>query len=145
MPDPASSQDPALEPGLEATVRVTVEEDMTAARVGSGTVGVLATPQIVALAERAAVAALEGRLPDGTTSVGTSVSLDHLAPTPVGADVDATARLDTVDGRRLHFSFAVRDPAGDVARGRHVRVLVDRSSFEETARARIAPRGAATT
>lgn len=126
-----------LEPGAEATVEVTVNDDMTAVRTGSGTVAVLATPQVVAMAERAAVLAVDGRLPEGATSVGASVTLDHVAPTPVGVDVSATARLDRIEGRKLHFAFSVRDRAGEVARGRHVRVLVDRSSFERTARARV--------
>src|SRR5437763_5385029 len=137
MTEPLPTPPAGLEPGAEASIEVTVSEEMTAARVGWGAVAVLATPQIVAMAERAAVLALDGRLPEGTTSVGASVALDHLAPTPVGTDVRATARLDAIDGRTLQFSFTVRDRAGDVARGRHVRVLVDRASFERDARARI--------
>jgi fluoroacetyl-CoA thioesterase len=126
-----------LEPGIEATLTVTVNEDMTAAHLGSGSVGVLATPQVVALVERAAVSSLRGRLPDGTTSVGTSVVIDHLAPTPPGAEVTATVRLQGVDGRNLRFSFTVSDTAGDVARGTHVRVVVERAAFEDRAHARV--------
>jgi len=134
------SATPKLEAGIDASVEVTVTDATTAARVGSGDVGVLATPEVVALAEQAAVRALEGRLPDGTTSVGASVSVDHVAPTPVGAGVSATAILESIDGRKLHFSFVVRDPAGEVARGRHVRVLVHRASFERDAHDRMVQR-----
>ena len=93
MTEPLPTPPAGLEPGAEASIEVTVSEEMTAARVGSGAVAVLATPQIVAMAERAAVLALDGRLPEGTTSVGASVALDHLAPTPVGTDVRATANF----------------------------------------------------
>ncbi|HJP64849.1 MAG TPA: thioesterase, partial [Actinomycetota bacterium] len=41
----------ALEPGLEATVRETVTEVMTAGAVGFGDVAVLATPTVLALVE----------------------------------------------------------------------------------------------
>jgi predicted thioesterase len=60
-----------------------------------------------------------------------------VAPTPVGARVEATATLEEVDGRRLRFSFSVTDPGGEVARGVHDRVVVQRGPFLETAESRI--------
>ncbi|MGH2674293.1 MAG: thioesterase family protein [Actinomycetota bacterium] len=125
-----------LEPGLQATVEETVTDEMTAERLGSGDVPVLGTPAVLALVEAAAVAAVADALELGTASVGASVRLDHVAPTPVGATVTATAALDEVDGRRLRFRFEVTDGAGPVARGEHVRVIVDRDRFLDTARRR---------
>ncbi len=123
--------------GLQAGVEAIVEEDVTAAmaasELGSGDVEVLATPAVLALAERAAMAALRGRLPPGTTTVGTWAEVHHMAPTPLGAKVHATARLEKVDGRRLEFTFTVSDPAGEVAKGKHARVIVDRRRFEDVA------------
>jgi len=130
------SEPEGLSPGLEATVDATVTEEMTAERVGSGDVPVLATPAVVALVEQAAVRALEGHLPDGRTSVGFFVTLEHMAPTPVGAAVAATARLETVEGRTLGFVFDVRDTRDLVARGLHRRVVVDRDAFLRSAAAR---------
>lgn len=126
-----------IEPGLEETAQDTVTEDMTAERLGSGDVPVLGTPAVLALVERVAVAAVAGALAPGTTTVGARVELDHLAPTPVGAMVSATARLEEVDERKLTFSFEVTDPAGVVARGRHLRFLVERDGFLSTARGRM--------
>ncbi|MGH2654081.1 MAG: thioesterase family protein [Actinomycetota bacterium] len=125
-----------LEPGRQATVEETVTEDMTADRLGSGDVPVLGTPAVLALVEAAAVAAVADELEPGTTTVGASVSLDHLAPTPVGGTVTATAALAQVESRRLTFRFEVTDAAGPVARGEHVRVIVDRDRFLGSARAR---------
>jgi fluoroacetyl-CoA thioesterase len=120
--------------GLDGIAQDIVTSEMTAEQVGSGDVAVLATPVVVALVERAAVQSLAGRLPDGETSVGASIELAHLAPTPVGARVSARTRLEHVEGdRRLTFSFTVEDPAGEIASGTHVRVVVDRQRFEETA------------
>ncbi|HEV8571917.1 MAG TPA: hotdog domain-containing protein [Actinomycetota bacterium] len=118
-----------LEPGLAATVRQVVGEDDTAEAIGSGDVPVLATPVILTLVERAAVAAVAPHLEPATTTVGARVGLDHLSPTPVGARVSATARLDSVEGRRLRFSFEVSDGRGVVARGIHIRVVVGRDAF----------------
>ena len=125
-----------LEPGRQATVEETVTEDMTADRLGSGDVPVLGTPVVLALVEAAAVAAVADELEPGTTTVGASVALDHLAPTPVGGTVTATAALAQVEGRRLTYRFEVTDAAGPVARGEHVRVIVDRDRFLGTARDR---------
>jgi fluoroacetyl-CoA thioesterase len=122
-----------LEPGPQATVEETVTEDMTAERLGSGDVAVLGTPAVLALVEAAAVAAVADELEPGTTTVGASVALDHLAPTPVGAMVTATAALAEVEERRLTFRFEVTDAAGPVARGEHVRVVVDRERFLDSA------------
>jgi fluoroacetyl-CoA thioesterase len=118
-----------LEPGLAATVRQVVGEDDTAEAIGSGDVPVLATPVVLTLVERAAVAAVALHLEPATTTVGARVGLDHLSPTPVGARVSATARLETVEGRRLRFSFEVSDAQGVVARGIHIRVVVGRDAF----------------
>ncbi|HEX9823205.1 MAG TPA: hotdog domain-containing protein [Actinomycetota bacterium] len=129
-----------LTTGLEGTARETVTEPMTAERVGSGDLPVLATPALLALVEQAAVAAVAGELDPGTTTVGARVELDHLAPTPVGAEVSAVARLEEVDGRKLRFFFRVTDPAGPVATGTHLRVVVDRERFVAQAEGRGQPR-----
>jgi fluoroacetyl-CoA thioesterase len=129
-----------IQTGLEETAQETVTAEMTAARMGSGDVDVLATPAVVALVERVAVAAVAGALEPGSTTVGAHMDVDHLAPTPVGVLISATARLETVEGRRLRFRFEVSDPAGVVARGSHIRVLVNRDAFLEAAAGRDQPR-----
>lgn len=125
-----------LEPGLEATVEESVTEAMTAERLGSGDVPLLGTPAVLALVEAAAVAAISDALRPGETTVGSSVELQHVAPTSVGSTVTATAGLVEVDGRRLRFTFEVTDQAGPIARGTHARVVVDRDRFLGDARSR---------
>jgi predicted thioesterase len=118
-----------LRPGLEAAFRYAVTEADTAAAVGSGDVPVLATPRVVALAERATVAAVAGALAAGTTTVGFRVELDHLAASPVGAELAVEAVLERVAGRQLEFAVRLRDGDRLVARGRVVRVVVDAAAF----------------
>jgi fluoroacetyl-CoA thioesterase len=117
------------EPGLEAVFRYTVTEADTAAAVGSGDVPVLATPRVLALAERATVEAVAGALEAGTTTVGTRVELDHLAPSPVGAELAVRAVLERVEGRRLQFAVRLLDGDRPVARGLVTRVVVDTAAF----------------
>lgn len=101
----------------------------TASAIGSGEVHVLATPRVLALAEAATVAALAGALDAASTTVGRRVELDHLAPSPVGAEVTATAELSEVAGRRLTFNVRVTQDGREVARARIVRAVVDRARF----------------
>lgn len=127
MPDNPASQ---LAPGLTGQASVTVTADLTAAALGSGNVSVFSTPALVALMEGAAVAALEGHLADGQTSVGTRLDVRHLAATPVGMTVRAVATLTEVDGRRLVFVVEAHDDAEQVGAGTHERFVVDRARFE---------------
>ena len=120
---------PGLQPGRVGTATIVVTEQDTALALGSGDVPVLATPRVVLLAEQAAVAALAAHLPEGSTTVGHRVQLDHLAPTAVGASVTAEATLRTIEGRRLTFVVSVRDTRGLVAAGRLTRVVVERARF----------------
>jgi fluoroacetyl-CoA thioesterase len=119
----------AVEPGARAEVKLTVGDDDTAVAFGSGDVPVLATPRVVALCEEATVAAVDSHLPAGQTTVGMRIQLDHLQPNAVGSAVTAEAILDKVEGRRLHFTVAVRDHRGLVACGKVTRVMVDGERF----------------
>ena len=118
-----------LKPGLQAAFRYTVTEADTAVAVGSGHVPVLATPRVLALAERATVAGVEGALEAGATTVGVRVELDHVAPSPVGAELEVEAVLERVAGRRLEFAVRLRDGDRPVASGRITRVVVDTATF----------------
>ena len=118
-----------MEAGLTARVELVVTDADTALAARSGDVPVLATPRIIALVEEAAVAAVDGLLEPGETTVSMRVQLDHLAPAPVGDLVEANAKLEKVEGRRLIFSVSVTDHRGLVAAGKVTRVIVDRGRF----------------
>ena len=115
--------------GLRGESAMVVGDSDTAIAMRSGTVNVLATPRLVALCEEASCRATNGALPDGTTTVGMKVRLDHLQPSPVGARVEAEALLQKVEGRRLTFTVSASDDRGLVAVGQVVRVVVDLQHF----------------
>src|SRR5919202_5225000 len=98
-----------LEPGLRGEAGLVVSEEHTAPRVGSGAVHVLATPVMINLIEAAALAAVERLLPPGYQSLGTVLSVRHIAATPVGMRVRASAVVEAVEGRTLHFIVEARD------------------------------------
>ena len=115
--------------GLTSKITLIVSSDDTAEAARSGDVPVLSTPRIVALCEEAAVASIDGFLDQGETSVSMRVQLDHLAPSAVGSEVTAVAKLEKIEGRRLKFSVSVNDARGLVAAGKVTRVVVERERF----------------
>jgi len=122
-----------LHPGLSAEVELTVTDADTAIAIGSGNVAVLATPRVVALCEETSVKAVQGHLPEGCTTVGMRIQLDHLAPTPVGQSVVCESTLESFAGRRVIFTVSVNDARGLVAAGKITRVIVDLERFMEKA------------
>ncbi len=118
-----------IEIGRAASAGIIVEGEDTAIALGSGDVPVLGTPRVIALMEQAAVAALAGSLDESLTSVGTRIAIDHVAPSLVGASVEAVAEVVSVDGRSVAFRVVAREGERLVAEGEHSRVVVNRERF----------------
>ena len=114
-----------------STLGFTVGDDDTALAVGSGSLPVLGTPRLLAWMEAATCAALQPVLPEGSTSVGTRVQVEHLAASPVGARLEVSASSTYVDGRLHRFTVAGRDlDSGKVVgTGEITRVVVDAQRF----------------
>lgn len=121
---------------LVGTATVIVSPEVTARHLGSGTVAVFATPEMVRLMERAAVNGLAPYLLSGQQSVGTLVNVRHLAATPIGATVTATAELVEVNGRRLTFKVNAHDGVDLIGEGLHERALIDLARFEARVQAK---------
>ena len=67
------------------------------------------------------------------TTVGAEAHIRHLAPTPVGMKVTATATLRSIERRKLWFDIVVNDEKGKCGEGSHLRIMVpnkDRSKPE---------------
>ena len=132
----------AIYPGLKGEIDLVVAEEHGAQHLGSGAVGVLATPQMVLLMERASVAAVDPLLPVGSCTVGVRLDIRHLEPTPIGLEVRAVAELVDVEGRRLTFRLQVfEEPFGEdhlIGDGTHQRVIVSEQRFEERATRKLA-------
>lgn len=118
-----------LEKGLSARSAATVAAGNTAAAMGSGDLAVFATPAMVALMENAAMTAVAGELPEGTTTVGSEMNVTHIKPSGLGAEITATAVLAEVEGRKLTFNVGARDAEGMIGEGIHIRYVVDRAKF----------------
>ena len=120
----------AVKPGLKGSADLTVGEEHTAPSVGSGAIHVLGTPVMINLMEAAALAAAEHLLPAGHQSLGIHLDVSHLAATPVGMKVRATAEVTAVEGNRIKFRVEARDEAELIGEGTHERVVVNVGRFD---------------
>jgi fluoroacetyl-CoA thioesterase len=120
-----------IRPGLRGEASLVVGEEHTAPRVGSGAIHVLATPVMINLFEAAALAAVERLLPPGYQSLGTVLEIRHVAATPVGMRVTASAVVEKVEGRTVSFRVEARDEKEPIGDGRHERVVVNVARFDE--------------
>ena len=115
--------------GLKHTSQLLVNNDVTAVRMGSGDMAVLATPAMMALMENASMLAVANHLPEGTTTVGGHIEASHLRPTKVGDKVTATAELTKVNGKKLEFKVIAHCGDTVIGEGTHLRFIVDRKKF----------------
>lgn len=118
-----------IAPGMTNTQRWTVSSEHLASSWGSGLADVLATPVLVGFCEEVARQSVDPLLPHGQQTVGTKVSIEHLAATPLGMTVIVRSTLVEVEGRRLVFSVEAHDEYELVARCEHHRFVVDEQRF----------------
>lgn len=126
-----SGNEPA--PGKTASVSTTVTKQNTASAVASGCLDVFSTPMMIALMESAACAALADSLAEGQTSVGTFISVKHMAASPIGLRITATAEITEVNGREIKFTVSANDGIDEIGQGIHTRAIVDEERFMKKA------------
>jgi fluoroacetyl-CoA thioesterase len=130
-----------LPAGLTGTAELVVGEQHTAPRIGSGRIRVLATPVMINLIEAAALSAIEQSLPEYHQSLGTRLDISHIAATPVGMRVRATAEVVRVEGRTVHFRVRAEDARELIGEGTHQRVVVNLERFDERLQKKMADPG----
>ena len=118
-----------MENNISHTSTLTVAKENTALSMGSGDMPVLATPALVAIMENAAMQAAATLLDDGDTTVGGSISVKHLRPSPIRATIVANAVLTNRDGRRLDFNITALQGDDVVGTATHTRYIVNRTKF----------------
>ncbi len=128
----------AITKGILGQKELLVTEEVTAARMGSGLLEVLATPAMIALAEGTAMESVQPLLEDGQGTVGTRLDIKHMAATPVGMTVRCETELVEVDRRRLVFSVKVYDEKEQVGEGIHERFIIDSARFLQKAQGKLA-------
>ena len=126
-----------ITPGMRGSSDLVVGPEHTAPFVGSGRIAVLATPVMINVIEAAALAAIEHLLPEGHQSLGIHLDVSHVAATPIGLRVTATAEVVHVEGRTVTFNVEARDDYERIGGGTHQRVVVSVERFDERVQRKI--------
>lgn len=112
---------------LYAEIYRTVEEAGLAKCMKSGSLAVLATPQMIAWMEEASC--LLEDCPEGWTSVGIEMNATHDAPSPLGARIRIQSRLVEKKGRISRFEVSAWMNEVRIGHGFHKRADVNAEKF----------------
>ncbi len=118
-----------LKTGMKAKMEIIVKENETAASYGSGGVDVYATPAMIGLIENTSLNAVDSFLPERYATVGVHLDVKHLAATPVGMKVTATAELIEIDRKKLVFKVEAFDEKDKIGEGTHSRFIINKEKF----------------
>ncbi|NMH68981.1 hypothetical protein HF072_09290 [Bacillus sp. RO3] len=94
-------------------------------------VPVLATPILLWLSEIACMKAVEQELSSDMMTVGYSHHSRHVAASILGEKVKITATLNRVENKKLFFNVVAHDTNGEVFKGEHERIIIDKNKFLE--------------
>jgi predicted thioesterase len=117
--------------------RIIVTEEITAVKMGSGTLPVFATPAMILFIEKTASESIMPFLQEGESTVGTLLEIKHSAPSVVGMEVFCTTKISKVEGSKIIFEVSVWDSGGEVGSGRHERFLINNEKFMKKAASKI--------
>jgi fluoroacetyl-CoA thioesterase len=126
-----------LTTGLEYTRRHSVERDDTIGFMGED-LRVYATPILVGHMEGTCRDFILEHLDDNEDTVGTRVEIDHMAPTMAGMWAEIKVTIAEIQGRLVTFEFEAWDEVEPIAKGRHMRFIVDKDKTAERLTAKAA-------
>ena len=86
---------------------------------------ILCTPWLIWFLEHAARNAMLPFLEPGESTVGVVINVEHMAATPLGADVVCRARVIYTDGPVISFQIEAHDEHEQIARGTHKLRVID--------------------
>jgi Predicted thioesterase len=114
----------SLRPGLSRINRIEVDRDRTIGFMGEEG-RVYGTPYLVRDIEMTCRELILEHADAGEDSVGTDVSIKHLAPTLLGMKVEIAVTVTLVEGRRVVFEISAKDDVEQICTGTHGRFVVD--------------------
>lgn|SRR5512139_2128995 len=132
----------SLRAGVSKVARIPVDRDRTIGFMGEEG-RVYGTPYLVRDIEMTCRQLILDHGDAGEDSVGTDVSIKHLAPTLLGMTAEITATVKAVEGRKITFEISAKDDLDQICSGTHGRFVVDVAKTVERLKAKAAKAGGA--
>ncbi len=120
---------PKIKIGLSHVIEKYVSDKDSATAYGSGMVEVFATPAMIALMEKSALECVNQLLPEGFTTVGIEINVQHMKATAIGKKVKSSAKIIEVDRKKIVFEVSTEDEQGQIGFGTHTRFIIDQAAF----------------
>ena len=115
--------------GIKHTTQLSVSSEHTAKTIQSGGLEVLATPALIGLMEKCAWQSVFPFMENGCDTVGTEITMKHLAPTPIGGLVKCESELIEINGRELIFKITAYDNNNKIGEAIHKRFIIQIDRF----------------
>ncbi|MCX7823056.1 MAG: thioesterase family protein [Syntrophobacterales bacterium] len=122
---------PSLKEGLTHEVSLKTSQEHSAQKFFHQVPNVFATPFLGGLMEQACAELIHPHLEEGEQSVGATMELKHLAPTPLGMTVTARATLKEIKGKQLIFHVEAFDEIEKIGEGIHHRFIINAEKFNQ--------------
>ncbi|MEW6387667.1 MAG: thioesterase family protein [Thermodesulfobacteriota bacterium] len=97
---------------------------------------VFGTPFLGGLFEGVSAELMAPHLGPGEQSVGISMNLKHMAPTPLGMEVRAKTEVVQVEGRKLTFKVEAFDEKEKIGEAVHERFIINAEKFNQRVEAK---------
>jgi len=130
---------PSLRPGISKTRRLVVDRERTISFMGEEG-RVYGTPSLGRDIEHVCRDLILEHADPGEDSVGVEITLRHVAATLPGMEVEITATVTAVDGRKVTFDVSAKDEIEPIGAGTHTRFVVDVKKTYERLKAKAAKR-----
>jgi len=118
-----------IKSGIQGHETKIVEKKDTATSFGSGLAEVFATPAMIALMENTAYLSIDSLLPDGFSSVGISINVQHKRASLPGSIISCQSEVTKVEGKKIHFFIEAFDEEGEIGEAEHVRYIINSDDF----------------
>jgi fluoroacetyl-CoA thioesterase len=118
-----------LEAGMEREIKVRTLPEHSARNFYANLPNVFGTPILGGFMERVSAELINEHLQTGEQSVGISMNLKHLAPTPLGMDVRVKTEVTAVEGRKITFRLEAFDEVEKIGEAVHERFIINAEKF----------------
>ena len=109
-----------------------VSDENSAKNMGSGDLEVLSTPSLVAFMENAAKNYLNKFLPEEMGSVGSNITINHIAPTLIGNSITVRGKItEVIKEKIIKFSIEAYEKDKKIGDAEHTRVIINNTKFLE--------------